>query len=102
MGQNEAWFRELNERLESRALTRSGSDEWFEIVCECHREDCTERIPISVPEYEQVRDVATQFIVAHGHGDSPVERVADHRDGYDVVTKLGEAALVAEQQNPRG
>lgn len=102
MGQNEAWFRELNERLETRALAKAAVADRFEVVCECDREDCTERIPISVIEYERVREVATQFIVARGHIDSPIEHLVAHKDGYDVVSKLGEAALVAEEQDPRG
>jgi hypothetical protein len=100
-GQNEAWFRDLNEKLETRALVKAAVAEGFEIVCECDREECTERLTISVAEYERVRDVATQFIVAHGHTDSHVERVASHTDRYDVVIKLGEAAQIAREQNPR-
>jgi hypothetical protein len=38
MGQNEVWFRDLNERLERRALEKLGG-ETFEVVCECDRED---------------------------------------------------------------
>jgi hypothetical protein len=100
-GQNEAWFRDLNEKLETRALVKAAVAEGFEIVCECDREDCTERLTISFSEYERVRDVATQFIVAPGHTDSHVERVVSHSDGYEVVTKLGEAAQIAREQNPR-
>jgi hypothetical protein len=97
---NESLFRSLNERLEERALHR-GPDETFEMVCECALEECTLRIPVLIAEYEAVRSEPTKFIVAVGHADESVERVVDSSDGFEVVEKLGEAALVAEVENPR-
>ena len=100
-GQNEAWFRELNERLEHRALAKRPIGETFEIVCECDREDCTERISISFDQYEDVRASATTFIVAPGHTDPEVEDVVRRAGTYEVIDKSGEAALVAVEENPR-
>ena len=99
-GMNESLFRLLNERLEQRAVER-GPEATFEIVCECAREECTVRIPILVAEYEVVRSEPTKFVVVAGHADASVERVVDAGDGYEIVEKLGEAALVAEVENPR-
>jgi hypothetical protein len=101
-GQNEVWFRELNVKLERRALAKLAVDELFEIVCECDREECTDRIPIRVSEYEAVRVSATHFITAPGHYDPQVETLASSNENYNVVSKIGEAALVAEDENPRG
>ena len=100
--QNEVWFRELNERLEQRALERVGPGEPFRIVCECALEECTAEIRIAPPEYESVRSDPTRFILAHGHADPAVERVVSRTDGYEIVMKTGEAALVAEREDPRG
>jgi hypothetical protein len=97
---NESLFRVVNERLEQRAVDR-GKRSGFEIVCECAQEDCTARIPVSIGEYEAVRSEATSFIVLRGHADTSVERVVASRDDYEIVEKLGEAALVAEVENPR-
>jgi hypothetical protein len=97
---NESLFREVNERLEERAVDR-GNRSGFEIVCECAREDCTARIPVPIGEYEAVRSEATTFIVVPGHADPSVERIVASREGYEIVEKLGEAALVAEVENPR-
>ena len=36
-----------------------------------------------------------------GHSDASIEQVVDSGDGYEIVEKLGEAALVAEVENPR-
>jgi hypothetical protein len=99
---NESLFRSLNERLEERAVDRDrGPEETFELVCECAREECTVRIPVVIAAYEAVRSDATRFIVVTGHADESVERVVGSRDGYEIVEKLGEAALVAEVENPR-
>jgi hypothetical protein len=100
-GQNEAWFREVNERLEDRALTKLGSAERFRIVCECSAEECAERIEISFADYETVRAEATTFAIVPGHGDLACERTVASYDGYNVVEKLGEAAITAVVENPR-
>ena len=100
-GTNEVWFREVNERLEDRAAVRPGSDEQFEIVCECVREECTERIAISFSDYEAVRAKPKAFIVVSGHTDPTCERLISSAGTYNVVEKFGDAALIAEVENPR-
>ena len=53
-GENEALFREVNERLKERKrddLAWQAPSEW---VCECAEETCTERIVMSPLEYEQL------------------------------------------------
>jgi hypothetical protein len=97
---NESLFRLLNERLEERAVD-SGREASFEIVCECAREDCTLRIRIPIADYEAVRSEATAFIVVSGHWEPDVERAVSSTQAYQIVEKLGEAALVAEVENPR-
>src|ERR1700682_3506754 len=98
---NEGWFRELNELLEDRAADRTRFDGAFELVCECAREECTERIPISFSQYEAVRAKSTTFAVVPGHHDPAVERPVLSTEHYDVVEKFGHAAVVAEIENPR-
>jgi hypothetical protein len=99
-GMNESLFRLLNERLEKQALDR-GLEATFEIVCECAHEDCTLRIPVLVADYEAVRAEPTRFFVATGHADPAIERVVESSEGHEIVEKLGEAAMVAEVENPR-
>jgi hypothetical protein len=102
--QNEAVFREINERIE--ALHRQfeiGSDEPLQIVCECDRVDCAERIEVSVEQYERVRDDAICFFIVAGHEDEAVEGVDDTGDGYLIVRKrAGEPAQIAAETDPRG
>jgi hypothetical protein len=100
-GQNEAWFREINERLEDRATARAGDGE-FEVVCECSREECVDRIAISIADYEGVRADAKAFVLMPTHVDPSCERVVSTTATYVVVEKFGEAGVVAETQDPRG
>jgi hypothetical protein len=95
---NEDLFRKVNEQIEAlnEAFTEmSGSDE-FQIVCECDRVDCTERLPISASAYHAARADARVFIIAPGHGDPEVETVIERTKDYWVVRKrAGEPAETA-------
>jgi hypothetical protein len=100
---NEAVFREVNERIEGLqrgfALTEH---EPLQIVCECDRLDCMERVPVAVEAYERVRSRPDQFIVATGHEDPSIEEVFDTGADFLVVRKRpGEPARVAEATDPR-
>jgi len=103
IGQNESWFRKVNESLESLLLEQRDADlgAWFRIVCECADEECAERIAISVTEYERVRANPRRFVVAAGHADGSVERVVAEHGPYEIVEKRGDAGLVAQMEAPR-
>lgn len=100
-GLNEAWFRDLNERLEQRALVKRIGADPFEVVCECDREECTDRISIGIAVYEAVRVAPIRFVVAPGHSDPACERIVASTDEYEIVEKLGDAAEIANAENPR-
>ena len=102
-GENEALFREVNERLKERKrddLAWQAPSEW---ICECAEETCTERIVMSPLEYEQLRSEPTHFAVVPNeeHVSLDVERIVERRDRFWVVEKIGEAAEVAEETDPR-
>ncbi len=99
-GRNEAFFREVNERLEDRAAAAT-TEPLFTVVCECVLEECAERIEISFTAYESIRSNPRTFVIAPGHSDPSCERVVSWRAGYEVVEKLGDAGVVAEQEDPR-
>src|SRR5262249_43147492 len=66
LARNEAFFRELNERLEE--LTPESSSELV-VLCECANQDCAQRLTLRKEEYEEIRAHDTFFVVAHGHAD---------------------------------
>jgi hypothetical protein len=95
---NEAFFRQLNERLEE--LTPASASDLI-VVCECADEDCARRLTLRHEEYETIRAEATDFVVAHGHADPTIEAIAYRTDRFEVVRKRGDAGEVAEDLDPR-
>lgn len=98
LARNEAFFRELNERLE--AATPDSAEELV-VVCECADEDCVQRLTLREGEYEAIRAHDTHFVVAVGHVDVRIEDVVRHTDRFEVVAKRGVAADVAEDLAPQ-
>jgi hypothetical protein len=101
VAENEVRFRDLNERLKKGAGTWQGRDGQLSVVCECGDEDCTAAIELSVPEYEAVRAVETQFVVIRGHERTDIEDVVDGAENWLVVRKRGKAAEIAAGTDPR-
>lgn len=102
LGVNEAIFREVNERLLGLAKHfRWGQTEPLDLVCECRKATCVQRIEMSQGEYEALRAEDTHFAVYPGHADSDIERVISSQKGYEVVAKEGPAAEVAREHSPR-
>jgi hypothetical protein len=98
---NEALFRRVNERLEELATTFQAVSEKAVFVCECADATCIEQIEMSLDEYEAVRSRPDQFAVVPAHVYPDVERIEQATERYAVVAKIGEAAAVAEDADPR-
>jgi hypothetical protein len=98
--QNEALFRQVNERIEdvSTTLVR---DEPMEFLCECDDTDCVEKISATRAQYEAIRAVPTHFVVLPGHEDPGVEHVVQQTERFLVVEKEDEAAHEAQEDDPR-
>ena len=104
LAKNEVVFRDVNERIEKMSVAhlqalRDRRDLGF--LCECSNVDCTLRLSLTLAEYEQARGDATQFVVAPGHDLPEIEVVVFACDEYEVVRKVGAAATVAEERDPR-
>ena len=100
IGLNEAVFREFNERIEEVAKTFDLRQ--LDLVCECGIVDCTDRISMSIAEYEELRSEPHQFAVVPGPEIPDVETVVASKRGYDVVAKRqGGPAALAEETDPR-
>jgi hypothetical protein len=100
LAKNEVIFRDLNERIADIAATHD-DDHLYEFLCECSNVDCTLRLPLTLAVYEDVRKVATRFVVAPGHDLPEIEDVLFRGDRYQIVTKRGDAAVLVEDQDPR-
>ena len=98
--QNEALFREVNERVESLAEKQGGGG-GYEFLCECANTDCTFTIALPLTTYEKVRADARQFVVLPLHYTPEVEELVLKEDDYWVVRKTGEAGEYVEHVDPR-
>ena len=100
IGRNEAFFREVNERIER--VTETLQVETLTILCECGDPSCSEQIQVSLPDYERVRADPTLFFIRAGHEDFDVEDVVEEHEDYHVVRKKdGSAAAQARKLDPR-
>jgi hypothetical protein len=99
-GRTEAAFREVNERIAENA--RRFESGVTEFICECADVRCTDRIEVTLEEYERVRADGATFLLAPGHRDASLERVIAQRPRFHVVEKVhtGARALV-RALNPR-
>jgi hypothetical protein len=101
---NEARFREQNERMKASNAAHRWVDppvpDWS---CECGWESCTRPIRVPLAEYEAVRRVPTRFLVAprEGHVAPEAERVVGRHADYWVVEKIGAAAAMSGELDPR-
>ena len=94
---NEAYFREINQRVEERVKDIAGEAATFNILCECALLECTERISVTPAEYEAAHANPRQFMVVVGHADDSLEDTVARTPNYDLVVKRGEAGEVAEE-----
>jgi hypothetical protein len=96
----EAAFREVNERIAENAARFDAGETDF--ICECDDPECTERVEVTLEEYERVRADGAQFLLAPGHGDTGIEHVVARNGTFIIVEKVQEAArAIARRLNPR-
>jgi hypothetical protein len=57
----------------------------LELLCECGRSECTERVSLSRDEYERARSAGAHFLATSGHALPAVERVILDNGRYSVV-----------------
>ena len=98
MAENEALFREVNERVQDAAEHGAGDYDYF---CECANVDCTFRISLSPAQYEAVRADPKQFVVLPLHYTPEIETLTAENESYWLVRKTGEAGEYVEKLDPR-
>jgi hypothetical protein len=87
IGENEALYRTVNERIESLNQVFGTLTNNMTVVCECGDGACAEQIEIELPDYERIRSDRTLFIIVPGHEIADVEDVVEEREAYHVVQK---------------
>jgi hypothetical protein len=99
--ENQSLFREVNERVGQLHEGFAVATEIGEWLCECADTACTERITMTVSEYESMRSDSNRFAVAPGHEIPEVETVVDATERYVLVRKIGAGADTARRLDPR-
>ena len=95
--ENQALFRDVNERLKILNQAFESATRDSEFICECANNDCMEHVVLTLLEYEAVRRMPTHFLVSptSRHVFLELERVVEEHDNYFVVEKAGDAGKAA-------
>jgi hypothetical protein len=104
VARNDARFRQSNEELTGVADALGLDDRGLRpFLCECADMSCTQVVQLTAAEYEAVRRSPIQFINARGHERNGLgwARVVDEFDRYTIVEKIGVAAEIAAELDPR-
>ena len=98
VGLNEAFFREVNERVKEVNETFSTLTGTGDFVCECGEATCVERIHVPMEDFSRIREDAALFAIVPGHEQPDVEDVVEEHGDYSVVRKHegGPAELARE------
>ena len=83
---NQLILREVNERVAE--ITVQQKESRSEFVCECGRMDCDDHVDLELGEYQTIRASGEYFIATTGHCVEGVDRLAESRDGFDVLIQL--------------
>jgi hypothetical protein len=97
--ENEATFRDANERIRAAERALEPPLERVPYICECDDVHCREQIRLTAAEYERVREDGATFAIAHGHP-SDGDTVEEHEE-YLVVRKPDGSGEVARALDPR-
>lgn len=89
--ENQALFREINERIEATAGAQGADSYAYEFVCECSSLECFGRFELTLQEYDRVRERDSRFVVLSGH-EQPDEDVVERRGALAIVKKRTAAA----------
>jgi hypothetical protein len=102
IGENEALYRSINEKIEDLNASFGMVAESMAVVCECGQLECAQQIELAMPTYERVRSDPTLFVVVPGHEIPDVETVVEEQSGFNVIRKdPGGPAEVARNTDPR-
>ena len=97
--ETEAIFRDVNETLADQEQAAPAGE--MTVLCECSNDACAESLSLSQAEYERVRSEGTRFLVRPGHVSEGIEIVVERRPDYWAIEKIGTAADIARETDPR-
>jgi hypothetical protein len=81
----QALFRQVNERVLEVNRTLGPTALLTDFVCECRDPECSERLTLSVAQFEAVRRHVSRRVVRPGHVQPAGECVVETHEGFLVV-----------------
>jgi hypothetical protein len=91
---HELVFRERNDALKAtlKQLFQEADNVTLPVAfyCECPDRNCSVRIELTIPEYEEARRGFEQFIVAPSHDKPAIQQVVEEHESYWVVERIQE------------
>jgi hypothetical protein len=89
IAENNAAFREANDKIRDRANEYRPEMERIPFLCECPRSDCVEIVRMTLAEYGELRSDSSHFMTAVGHetAEKPLGQVVSRPEGYVIVEK---------------
>jgi len=97
IAENEARFRDINERLRGDLQPVMGEGEAVRFVCECGNASCREGVAVPLSEYLAVRRHRRRFAVVPGHEIADLEAVVERHDEYLVIEKPADVEHILER-----
>jgi hypothetical protein len=97
--QNQALFKQVNERIHDVLESLGDDGRPGEFVCECGCVDCATMMRLTQEEYEAAREGGERFIVVPGHEQSGLDRIYARHEGFFVVETVSGAK---EMPGPNG
>ena len=97
IAENEARFRDINERLRGDLQPVMEEGEPVRFVCECGNASCREGVAVPLSDYRAVRLNPRRFAVVPGHEIPDLEAVVERHDHYLVIEKPAEVAHILER-----
>jgi hypothetical protein len=82
-------FREVNDRIRDVSVGFAIPVDSYEVLCECGRNGCLERIEVPIPMYDEIRGDRLRFLVRPGHELRELEDVVAEGGTYRVVSPTG-------------
>jgi hypothetical protein len=96
-------FRDVNEGVRDLNAAFSRVVPLGDWICECFVPSCSDRIFLTLEEYEAVRASPARFAIRphQAHFDPTIEDVVERSERYWIVEKNGVAAELAASISPR-
>ena len=90
--QNHELFREIGDDVRVLSEKVDGELAIDEFVCECIDIGCSDRIALTIAEYEFVRELPAHYAVRPGHVHADYDDIVFEHELFTVVEKRADAA----------